>query len=53
MIRKWIKEYFGLYDIDDLKIGGHCGCCGNWIPNEIFNKYSAWGLCSKCLMKGE
>ena len=48
MIRKWIKEKFGLYDIDDLKIGGHCGCCGAWIPNEILPKDWAWGLCEKC-----
>jgi len=52
MIRKWIKEYFELYDIEDLKIGGHCGCCGKWIPTKIFDKHSAWGLCTLCLMRG-
>ena len=48
MIRKWIKYYFDLYDIEDLQAGGHCGCCGAPMPNIIFDKRWAWGLCDKC-----
>ena len=48
MIRNLIKRLFELYDYDDFTIGGHCGCCGKWIRNEIFLKDDAWGLCKEC-----
>lgn len=47
--REWIKRHFGLYDIEDLQIGGHCGCCGKWIPDKILPKLWAVELCKKCL----
>ena len=51
-IRNWIKVAFNLYDIEDLQIGGHCGCCGKWIPDEIFEKVWAIGLCNEnCVPK--
>jgi hypothetical protein len=37
-----------LYDIEDLVVGGHCGLCGKWIPNEIFDKNWSWGVCEDC-----
>jgi hypothetical protein len=42
-LREKIKKIFNLYDINDLVIGGHCGCCGNYIPDEIFEKNFSWG----------
>ena len=48
-MRNWVKKFFGLYDIDDLIIGGHCGCCGKWIPNQIFEKIWSWGFCQECI----
>ena len=48
-LRRKIKYKYELYDIKDLIIGGHCGCCGAWIPDEIFNKNWGWGLCNKCI----
>ena len=51
MIRKRIKQFFGLHDIEDLVIGGNCGCCGELMPNEIFEKNCSWGVCKEC--KGE
>lgn len=50
--RRWIKHIFGLYDVNDLVIGGHCGCCGNWIPDKIFEKAWPWGLCKTCIYEG-
>ena len=47
-IKRWIKsklEYWGYYQIKDLQIGGHCGLCGKWIPDEIFPSYWAIGIC--------
>lgn len=48
-IREWVKRIFDLYDIEDLTIGGHCGCCGEWIADEIFEKEWPWGLCQGCI----
>jgi hypothetical protein len=48
-IRNWIKKYFQLYDIEDLTIGGNCGCCGEWIPDKIYPKDYSWDICKKCL----
>ena len=45
MFRKYVKRWFGLYDIEDLTVGGHCGCCGRWLPNEIVDKFFKWSLC--------
>ena len=52
-IRNWIKNYFDLYDIEDMITGGHCGCCGNWIANEIYPVSWAVGICSECLARGK
>lgn len=45
--RQKIKTLFNLYDIEDLRIGGCCGCCGKWIPDKIFDKNWPWCLCKK------
>jgi hypothetical protein len=51
-LKKLAKKYLGLYDISDLQIGGHCGCCGKWISDEIFEKIWAVGICKEdCLHK--
>lgn len=47
-LRNYAKRKFDLYDLEELQAGGHCGCCGAWIPAEIFPKYWAWGLCQSC-----
>jgi hypothetical protein len=47
MIKK-LLERLGFYRIDDLDIGGHCGCCGIWIPDIITEKTWRVGLCKKC-----
>lgn len=47
-MRKLIKRLFNLYDIEDLTIGGHCGLCGKWIADEIFDKGWSWGMCKEC-----
>jgi len=51
--RNFIKRYFNLYDIEDIQNGGHCGCCGTWIPNIITPKSWAVGICEKCSKLGE
>ncbi len=50
-IRNWIKFQFDLYDIQDLQVGGHCGCCGTWNNDRIVPK--RWAIypaefCEKC-----
>jgi len=48
-VRNWIKNKFSLYDIQDLVIGGHCGCCGEWIDKVIVDEDWQWGICENCL----
>ena len=47
--RNWIKNHFDLYDMEDLEVGGHCGCCGAWMPKEIVPKWWGWSICDKCI----
>jgi len=53
IVIKWIKNRYGLYSIEDLTIGGHCGCCGSLIENEIVPKIWPYSICEKCLNLGE
>jgi len=52
MIIKWLvnylREHYGIYPINELQTGGHCGLCGKPISDEIFPKDWAWGICRKC-----
>ena len=52
MLRRLVKRLYKLYDIEDLKIGGHCGLCGKWIPDQIFPEAWSWGICNECEAKG-
>jgi hypothetical protein len=46
MIRKLIKKWFGLYDINDLVAGAHCGYCGSYLPQQIIPRTNtSWGIC--------
>jgi len=46
MIRKFIKKWFGLYDINDLVTGAHCGCCGRYLPQQIIPRTNtSWTIC--------
>ena len=48
MFRNYIKKIFELYDIDDLTVGGHCGCCGKWVTYCIVPKDWAISICERC-----
>ena len=47
-LRQKVKGILVVYDIKDLVVGGHCGCCGKWLPDEILPKENTWGLCDDC-----
>ena len=42
------NQFWKLGLTSDLQIGGHCGCCGKWVPDVIVNRHWAWALCKKC-----
>lgn len=46
--RNWVKRTFWLYDVSDLTVGGHCGCCGKWTPNAIVALDWRITLCDVC-----
>lgn len=39
------------YKIEELTIGGNCGCCGIWVKNIITPINWAVTLCEKCYGK--
>lgn len=47
-LRELVKNWLGVYDLTDLRVGAHCGCCGKWIPEVIVEKNYSWGLCNDC-----
>lgn len=48
-----LLNYFGYYKIEQLGVGGMCGCCGTELPKQIYvkNEKDNWcdiGICDKC-----
>lgn len=37
----------GIYTINELQAGGHCGLCGAWMPNVVVPKDWPWDMCDK------
>lgn len=50
---RWLREKIIKCVIDNIQIGGHCGLCGKWMPNQLFPKTWAWGVCDKCAGREE
>lgn len=48
-LRQKIKRWLNLYDIADLQIGAHCGCCGAWMSDTIIEIYWPWSICQRCI----
>ena len=47
----WIRRVLSresYYSIDELKAGGHCGCCGAWVGDCVVPKVWPWTVCDKC-----
>ena len=47
-LKQKTKNWLGVYDFCDLVVGGNCGLCGAWMPNEIVEKTWHWSICSQC-----
>jgi len=43
-----IKNRWAMFDIRELTVGGHCGCCGAWVDKAIVEKGWKWTLYEKC-----
>ena len=43
-----IRNHKHLVNMNDLTIGGNCGCCGCWVDKAIVTKDWCWTLCKKC-----
>ena len=52
--RDFIFNQFEKHNLlDRYQIGGHCGCCGKWVPDAITRSdlgsfFSGWTLCMDC-----
>ena len=48
------NQFWKLDLIEDLQIGGHCGCCGKWVPDVITDRhvpgdiFGGWTICKEC-----
>ena len=47
-LKEWAKRHWHLYEVSELAIGGHCGCCGKWVDKAIVEKGWEWTLCNEC-----
>lgn len=51
MVKK-ILNRFGYYKLNQLKVGGMCGCCGKsiltWVWMDCGDSWDDIGLCSDC-----
>ncbi len=49
---KRITEYLfhpnRFHKLNELQIGGHCGCCGKWVFDCIVSKEWVITLCDNC-----
>ena len=45
----WWPKKPETFRLSDLQVGAHCGCCGEWIAEEIVPKDWAWSLCDTCI----
>lgn len=51
-VKRKVRQKIAEIVTEEIQVGGHCGICGKWIPNELFERWWAWGICDKC-RKGE
>jgi len=47
-IWSYIARKLAPYIAAELQIGGHCGICGKWVPNELVDRRYPWTLCEEC-----
>ena len=38
--------------LSDVQVGGHCGCCGRWVPDALTEAAWPWTLCPDCQTAG-
>lgn len=48
-IPKWIRELIVQVVLEELTVGGHCGCCGKWIAEHIVEVAWPWSVCDDCI----
>lgn len=55
MLKK-LKTKFFIWLADELfqlvRVGGHCGLCGKWIPDRVVPSWWRWVLCDDCINDG-
>ena len=43
-IRGWITDIV----LQDIRVGGHCGLCGEWAPHDLVPKDWPITICKAC-----
>ena len=37
--------------LEELEVGGHCGCCGVWVEHCIVEAIWPYTVCEKCIRR--
>jgi hypothetical protein len=48
-IPRYIRRLIVQVALEELTIGGHCGCCGKWVPDHIVETDWPVTLCDGCI----
>jgi len=51
-IRRLLRDFIINTVLDEVEVGGHCGCCGNWIPDKLVWASWPWTICDECIKGG-
>lgn len=52
-MKTWFREKLIDFICHWIVVGGHCGICGNYVPNVLLPSYWRITICEKCLEKHE
>jgi len=44
----WLREWLIGFILRWIVVGGHCGLCGNWVPNCLVPTYWRVTVCAEC-----
>jgi hypothetical protein len=50
-LKSWFVEWIIDIIVTNVVVGGRCGLCGKYIPDELFPAYWPWGACKDPCMR--
>lgn len=54
---EWIRRRIADFILDvvfrEVRVGGHCGCCGQWVEHDLVWAVDRATLCRDCLAEAD